>query len=90
MTFKVTKSKQSYYVMAVGFLHAHVLETILADPEFGHFSILFWVWTEVPGIYLVLAHLNFVNVLDFGNGFMLLFKRSSGGIHFSICLQSHF
>ena len=76
----------SYYVMPICFLHAHVLETVFTDPQFWHFPILLWVGTEVPCIYLIFSHLDFVYVFDLGYCFMLFFKGSSGWVHFCICL----
>lgn len=51
-------------MVTVGPLEAHVLETVLADPELGHFSVLFRVGTEVPRVDLVSSHLDLVDILD--------------------------
>lgn len=62
----------SYYMVAISLFHSHVLEAVLTDPQFWHFSIFFRVRAEVPSVYLIFSHLDFVNVLDFGYGFVLL------------------
>jgi hypothetical protein len=38
----------TYYILPIGFIHAHVFETILADPKLRLFSVFFGVGTEVP------------------------------------------
>ena len=50
-------------------------------------SIFFRVRGKVPGINLIPAYLDLVDVLDFGEGFMFLFQGSSGGVHLGIGLE---
>ena len=59
-------------VVAVNLLQTHVLQAELAHPQLGHLQ---WERTEVPGVDLVLSNLNLVDILDLGEGFMLLLCR---------------
>ena len=54
-------------MVSVGLFQPHVLEAVLADPQFGLLAILFRIWREIPSIDLVFADLYFVNVLHLGD-----------------------
>lgn len=74
-------------MLLVRLLQSHVFETVLTYPEFGLFAVLLWVWGKVPRVNFILSDLNFIDVLDFGESLMFLFKCSRGGIHFCIALM---
>ena len=71
-------------VVAKGPLQFHVLQAILAHPQLGLLAVLIRVRREVPRVNLVLANLDFVNVLDFGNGLVFFLQSCSGGVHLSV------
>ena len=68
-------------IIPVGLLQFHVLEAVLAEPEFGDFSVLLWVGAEVPGVDLESADLDSVNELDLGEGLVLLLEGGGRRVH---------
>ena len=69
-------------MLLVGFLKLHVLEAVFTDPEFGLFTVLLRIRREIPSVNLILADLDFVDVLDFRESLVLLFKSSCCWVHF--------
>ena len=68
-------------VAAVGALVAHVLQAELADPQLRLLPVLLRVGAEVPGVNLVLAKLNAVDVLHLGDGLVLPLQRRRRRVH---------
>lgn len=58
---------QTDQVMSEGLLVLHVFEAVLADPQFGLFSIILRERREVPGVDLKVSNLDLVHILDFGD-----------------------
>ncbi len=53
-------------MIPISLLHLHVFKTILANEKLRLLACIIRERTEVPGVDLVLAELDFVDILDFG------------------------
>lgn len=57
----------AHQVVAKCLLILHVLQTVLADPQFGLLPIVLRKRREVPGIDLEVSYLDLVHILYFGD-----------------------
>lgn len=66
-TFTRPGPAQPHQVEAVALFVFHVLEAVLAEPEFGLFPIVFRERGEVPGVDFVVPDVDLVHVLHLGD-----------------------
>lgn len=67
-------------------LQSHVHQTVLADVQPADFPVLVRIRRKVPRIDFVFADAQRIDVLDLGDGLVLLFQSGRRRIHFGVRL----